>query len=159
MEAGHDPHRRARRWLTLITAGACVVLVPWTIGLVLTLPRHYTASHWRLTWVGLDIAQAYFLARTAWLTYKRRRIRVVSSAVITGTLLCVDAWFDVVTATGPNDRVASLVTAVFGELPLAILLFVVANRIMRWLDEEHEAYEADLARRGAEHEDSGEIVP
>jgi hypothetical protein len=110
-----------------------------------TLPRHYVASHWRLTWVGLDVAMAVFLARTAWLTYKRRQLRVVSSAIITATLLCVDAWFDVVTATGRADQLVSLATAVFGELPLAVLLFVAARRIIRILEEEHE-----LARRGVD---------
>jgi hypothetical protein len=94
-----------------------------------TLPRHYVASHWRLTWVGLDAAMAFFLARTAWLTYRRRRGLVIT-AVVTGTLLCVDAWFDVITATSRADRVASLATAVFGEIPLAVILFWAARRVL-----------------------------
>jgi len=104
-------------------------MIPWTITLAITLPPHYVASHWRLTWVGLDAAMAFFLARTAWLTYRRRR-GVVITAVITGTLLSVDAWFDVVTATGRADRMVSLATAVFGEIPLAIVLFWAAWRVL-----------------------------
>jgi len=112
-----------------VTAAACVALIPVTITLALTLPRHYVASHWRLTWVGLDAAMAFFLARTAWLTYRRRR-GVVITAVVTGTLLCVDAWFDVVTATGRSDRLVSLATAVFGNIPLAVVLFWAAWRVL-----------------------------
>ena len=104
-------------------------MIPWTITLAITLPPHYVASHWRLTWVGLDAAMAFFLARTAWLTYRRRR-GVVITAVITGTLLCVDAWFDVITATGRSDRLVSLATAVFGNIPLAVVLFWAARRVL-----------------------------
>jgi hypothetical protein len=125
----HDPHRVARRIFTLVTAAACIALIPWTITLAVTLPPHYVASHWRLTWVGLDTAMAFFLARTAWLTYRRRR-GVVITAVITGTLLLVDAWFDVVTATGRSDRLVSLATAVFGNIPLAVVLFWAAWRVL-----------------------------
>ena len=113
----------------MLTA-ASAALVPWTIYLAITLPRHYTASHWRLTWVGLDIVMSVFLARTAWLTHRRAYGPVVVSAVVAGTLLFVDAWFDVTTATGRADRLAALATAVFGEIPLALLLFWVAHRAL-----------------------------
>ena len=69
----HDPHRVARRLFTILTAGACIAIILWTVALAVTLPRHYVASHWRLTWVGLDGAMAFFLARTAWLTTPRLR--------------------------------------------------------------------------------------
>jgi hypothetical protein len=121
----------ARHRLTFVTAAACVALIPWTIALAVTLPPHYVASHWRLTWVGLDAAMAFFLARTAWLTYRRQRGLVIT-AVVTGTLLCVDAWFDVITAT-EADRVVSLATAVFGEIPLAVMLFWAARRVLHAL--------------------------
>jgi hypothetical protein len=120
-----------RRWVTLVVASACVVLVPWTVALAATLPPHYTASHWRLTWVGLDVALIVFLGRTAWLTYRGHRRSATIAAIVTATLLYVDAWFDVTTATGRADRVASLVTAVLGELPLAIFIGFVAARTVR----------------------------
>ena len=146
--AGHDPHRRLRISFTVVTTAACVVLIPWTITLAITLPRHYVASHWRLAWVGLDAALSVFLARTAWLTYRRRRGPLVVSAVVTGTLLCVDAWFDVVTATGSSDRLISLATAVFGSIPLAILLFVAAHRVL-WAEPRPESLRSDEADRVA----------
>ena len=46
-------HRRRRLVLMLTVASA--VLIPWIVLLALTLPRHYVAGHWRLTWVGFDI--------------------------------------------------------------------------------------------------------
>lgn len=120
-----------RRWVTIVVTAACVVLVPWTIALAATLPRHYTASHWRLTWVGLDAALTVFLARTAWLTYRRRRRSATIAAIVTATLLYVDSWFDVTTATGREDQIVSIVTAILGALPLAIFLGFVASRTVR----------------------------
>jgi hypothetical protein len=52
------------------------------------------------------------------------------SAFTTGILLICDAWFDVMTAA-PDDRWLSIVTAVVGELPLAVLLITGALRILR----------------------------
>ena len=119
------------RRVTLIVGGAGAILVPWTVALALTLPPHYTASNWRWTWVGLDVALTVFLARTAWLTFRRRRRAATISAIVTATLLCIDAWFDVTTATGRTDRVISLATALLGELPRAAFLSVVASRTVR----------------------------
>jgi hypothetical protein len=125
-----EPSRAARRRFLVVVVAACVAMVPWTVVLAVTLPRHYLASHWRLAWVGLDTATVVFLAWTAWMAHRQRQALVVS-AIVTATLLSVDAWFDVVTATGNADRLASLATAVFGEIPLAVLLFVVASRVLR----------------------------
>jgi len=119
------------RWVTVVVTAACVALVPWTIALAVTLPRHYTASHWRLTWVGLDVALTIFLARTAWLTYRRRRRSATIAAIVTATLLYVDAWFDITTATGREDQIASVLTAALGGVPLAIFLGFVASRTVR----------------------------
>ena len=136
-----------------MTAAACIAMIPVTITLAVTLPRHYVASHWRLTWVGLDAAMAFFLARTAWLTYRRRR-GVVITAVVTGTLLSVDAWFDVVTATGRSDRLVSLATAVFGNIPLAVLLFWAAWRVLHTPDV-HEGPLDSALDSEAERESAG----
>ncbi len=60
----------------------------------------------------------------------------------TGVLLICDAWFDIMTAA-PADRWVSLLTAAFGELPLAALLIVGTMRLIRltgvrlWLLEPH----------------------
>jgi hypothetical protein len=48
-----------------------------------------------------------------------------------GTMLCCDAWFDVGTSLATTGLWISLLTAVFAELPLAILAFVGARRLLR----------------------------
>jgi hypothetical protein len=123
------PRAARRKSLALVVTAACIVLIPWTVFLATSLPRRYTASHWRIAWIGLDVVMIGFLARTAWLALERRTF--VISAVITGTLLAVDAWFDVTTASGSTDRLVSLSTAILGELPLAAVLFYAARRMMR----------------------------
>jgi hypothetical protein len=69
------------------------------------------------------------LAATALLGLLRRQLLVLT-AFTTGVLLICDAWFDVLTA-GPGDRWLSGLTAVLGELPLAILLISGSLRILR----------------------------
>ncbi len=119
----------ARHRFFLITAGACLVLVPWTVLLAATLPRQYTASHWTLTWVGFDVTLAGSLAVTAWLAYRRRQA-VAVAALVTGTLLVCDAWFDLTTASHGGDFALSTASALFAELPLAVLLFLAARHIL-----------------------------
>jgi hypothetical protein len=96
----------------------------------LTLPHRYVANHWAVAWVGFDVALLCALALTTWAAWRQRQI-VIGAALITGTLLVIDAWFDVVTDSTTGDLIISVVTAVFGELPLAVLAFVVASRLMR----------------------------
>jgi hypothetical protein len=109
-----------------VVAACCVGLIPWIAYLVVTLPRHYVASHWRLAWVGFDLALLVGLILTAYRAY-RRRPSFATTAVVTATLLTVDAWFDVTTASGRADRIFSVVAAGI-ELPLAVLLIVAARR-------------------------------
>lgn len=122
--------RRRRRLVVLLTA-ASVGLIPWIVLLVITLPRHYIAGHWRLTWVGFDIILLSFLALTAWLAWRRRQA-VVVTAFITATLLTCDAWFDITTASGRSDVVLAVASAALLELPLAALLFTVAAHLLHF---------------------------
>jgi hypothetical protein len=46
-------------------------------------------------------------------------------------MLCCDAWFDVGTSLATTGVWISLLTAVFAELPLAILAFLGARRLLR----------------------------
>jgi hypothetical protein len=63
----------------------------------------------------------------AWL---RRRI-FIPWAIVTATLLCCDAWFDIVMDWNTPGLPVSLLTAGVGELPLAALLFYTARRLIR----------------------------
>ena len=118
--------RRIREWLTLYAA---IALIPWTIYLGLTLPESYPAQHWQATWVGFDILLLAFMIATALLGLARHRLLTLF-AFATGVLLVCDAWFDVLTARRGDFAVAVL-TAAFGELPLAAVLIVGTLRIVR----------------------------
>jgi hypothetical protein len=51
--------------------------------------------------------------------------------MLTGTMLCCDAWFDVGTSLATSGLWISLLSAVFAELPLAFLAFAGARRLLR----------------------------
>jgi len=125
-----DASRRRRRRIVDLLFITSLGLIPWIVVLGLTLPHRYYTQHWTLAWVGFDVALLCALLVTAWAAWRRRQV-VVVAAVVTGTMLVVDAWFDIVTDSTTSDLILSIVTAVVGELPLAALLFFVAFRLMR----------------------------
>jgi hypothetical protein len=118
-----------RRLFTRLMLVVTLFLIPWTVFLAFTLPRHYAAVRWGAVWVGFDIVLTGWLAVTAWAAWRRRQL-VIVAALVTATLLLTDVWFDVLTAAPRNDLIVSLATAVFGNIPLAILLVVVAHRLI-----------------------------
>jgi hypothetical protein len=121
---------RRARFLTVITA-ACVFLGPWIVFLGFTLPDRYVARQWRPAWIGFDVLLLLALATTAYLVWRRRQMAIIS-ALIGGTLLVCDAWFDTMLSWGTPDFPVAVTTAMVGELPLALLLFGFAFRIL-WL--------------------------
>lgn len=118
--------RRVRLELMI---GGSLSLIPWIGFLALTLPNRYMARNWSATWVGFDVGLVVLMATTAILGWQRRQLLILS-AVATGVLLICDAWFDIMTAT-PDDVWVSVATAVFGELPLAVILIDGALRLIR----------------------------
>jgi hypothetical protein len=110
--------------------GCCAGLAGWIAILVLTLPGHYTSHDWRTVWVGLDLAELAAFAATGWAAWHQRQI-VIFLMIITGTLLVCDAWFDVALDYGSHGFAASVVSAVLIELPLAVMLFSGARRLVR----------------------------
>ena len=136
---GVVPHRapkrltdpaRVGRIIALAVGVAAIGMVPWSIFLGLTLPRRYDARHWSLLWIGFDAILCVVLASFAWLTWKRRQLMLVM-AIIAGTLLFCDAWFDVITSWGNRDHWVTIMTAVFAELPLSAFMFWLAYRAIR----------------------------
>jgi hypothetical protein len=125
-----DESRRRRRRIIDLLVITCLGLIPWIVLLGLTLPARYSANHWTLAWVGFDVALLCALAATAWAAWRRRQI-VIVAALVTGTMLVIDAWFDILTDSTTSDLIISLVTAIFAELPLAALTFVGAFRLIR----------------------------
>jgi hypothetical protein len=119
----------SRHRIVCFLALCCLGLIPWTIGLALTLPRSYLVATWPLAWTGFDIILLGCLGTTAWALWKQRQVAVTAS-MITSVLLLCDAWFDIVTAHGGRCLTLSIVTAVFAEIPIAILLGLVSVRLL-----------------------------
>jgi hypothetical protein len=122
-----NEHRRLR-FLTFLLC-CCLFLIPWIIFLAVTLPTRYRTGHWGTAWIGFDVALLSSLAATAWAVWRKRQLAIVC-ALITGTLLVCDAWFDVMFAWGGPDFWVSVGTALLGELPLAALMFFMAWRLL-----------------------------
>lgn len=124
-----EPLRRRSRRLAVFALGCAVVLVAWVIDLGLNLPSDVTVRQWRLAWVGFDIGELAAFAMTGWAAWRARRW-MIPATLITGTLLLCDAWFDVVLSWGTNERWQSLITAALVEVPLALLMWWVARRLL-----------------------------
>jgi hypothetical protein len=121
---------RRRRFGLLFMTGCCVVLAAWIAILIMTLPGHYTSHDWRTVWVGLDVAELAAFAATGWAAWHQRQV-VIFLMVMTGTLLLCDAWFDVTLDFGSRGFTLSILTALVAELPLALVMFAGARRLVR----------------------------
>lgn len=121
---------RGRKLGALFSIVACTVLVGWIIVLLFTLHRSFHAHYWRLAWVGFDIVLLFGFAATGWAFWRGRQI-VIACLLVTGTLLCCDAWFDVLLDAGTSDVWLSIASALVVELPLAFLMFNAARRLIR----------------------------
>jgi hypothetical protein len=113
---------RRRTAVLIVTTVGCVALIPWIGFLAATLSQHHRGGAWRASWVGFDIVLVVALGATAWFGWHRRHIVTIALAV-TGTLLCADAWFDVLLSWGTRDQWSALATALLIELPVAALMF------------------------------------
>jgi hypothetical protein len=120
---------RGRKLGAIASMIACILLFGWIIVLTLTLHRHYTATHWRFAWVGFDIVLLAAFAMTGWAFWRGRQI-VIACLLVTGTLLCCDAWFDVILDLGTTGVWESLASAAIIELPLAFVMFRAAQRLI-----------------------------
>jgi hypothetical protein len=107
-----------------------VSMIPWTVGLAVTLPQRYVVGTWTLTWTGFDVILIGCFSVTAWALWKQRQI-ALPAAIVTSVLLMCDAWFDLLTAHRGGDLLMSTVTAVFGEIPIAIVLAAISTRLLR----------------------------
>jgi hypothetical protein len=126
-----EPKQIHRRQIGMVvTMAICLFLVAWIILLMRTLPNQYTSNHWRGVWVGLDIAELAAFSATAWAAWYQRQV-LVFCMVFTGTLLLADAWFDLMLDAGSPGFTESILSALFAEIPLALLLFIAARRLVR----------------------------
>jgi hypothetical protein len=107
--------------LLLIAAG----LTAWVMELGAILQGTAQVRNWSSTWVGLDLMEITGLIATALLLH-RRSPRLPVAAAVTATLFFLDAWFDVLSAQGGLAWYESLGSAIFGEIPAAVLLALIA---------------------------------
>jgi hypothetical protein len=106
------------RWMTLLLGLVALGLVPWIFYLTYTLPSRHIAFHYDLAWVGFDVALTCSFAATAWACLRGSQW-LVPLAAVTGTMLCCDAWFDVVTSQPGGELWEAVGEAALAELPLA----------------------------------------
>jgi hypothetical protein len=118
--------RRAR--LVALAVGG--FLLPWSVLLAVTLPAAATAQHWALAWSGLDVAEAAAALATAALLARGDR-RASLPAAAGGTLLLLDAWFDVCTSAPGAGQAMALAEAGCLEIPLAAAAWWVAIVLTR----------------------------
>jgi hypothetical protein len=121
---------RGRRLGILFSIVACTVLVGWILVLVFTLHRSFHSHYWRVAWVGFDIVLLIGFAATGWAFWRGRQV-VIACLLVTGALLCCDAWFDVILDLGTSGQWVSIASAVVVELPIAFGMFAAARRLLR----------------------------
>ncbi len=128
-----DPGRPVPGWVGPLFLCLAVAVVPWVVVLWVHLPSRDLSGHYRVAWVGFDLLLAAALARTGWTAW-RGLDHVELPAVASATLLVVDAWFDVTTASSRTAAGIAVLTAVLVELPLAglcVWIAVNAERVRR----------------------------
>ena len=122
------PVPRRRAGLVALAVGG--VLLPGMVVLGVVLPATAQAQHWALAWTGLDGAEAAAALVTALLLSRGDR-RASLSAGAGGTLLLIDAWFDVCTSAPGAEHAMALAEAGCAELPLAVAAWWVAIALTR----------------------------
>ncbi len=127
---------------------AGLVLVPWTVYLVWSLPSRHVQAYYSVAWGGFDLALAAALAATG-VGLFRRRPWVQAVAAAAATLLLCDAWFDVLGSHPGQERVVAIVMALGAELPVAALCVFVALQMEEAAERAHAyAHAARLRAHG-----------
>ena len=122
---------RRLRLLARLFAACGVLLVPWIGLLIEQLHGQAGKRSFNSSWIGLDVLEAVCLLTVAWLLSRRHRATSPVAAA-TAAILCLDAWFDTMSAPQKLPYAESLAMACFAELPLAALLAWTAWRALDW---------------------------
>ena len=119
------------RLLARLFAVCGVLLVPWIGVLIEQLHGQAGKRSFNSSWVGLDVLEAVCLLVVAVLVSRRHRATSPVAAA-TAAILCMDAWFDTMSAAPRLPYAESLAMACLAELPLAALLAWTAWRALAW---------------------------
>jgi hypothetical protein len=122
------PGQVVPRWCAVLLLALGLFTLPWIAGMAVVLPTSARAAHYDLSWAGFDVALCLLLLRTGW-SALRDRPSTGLSAAMAGSLLVVDAWFDVMTASTTVDILVAVGMAVCVELPLAVLCLWIAGHV------------------------------
>jgi hypothetical protein len=117
-----------REWVALAYGAVGIGLLPWAFWLSSSLPSTHHSAHWDVAWSGFDVGLAACFCGTAVTAYRRAVGWAGAFAAATGTMLIVDAWFDVVLESHGNEFGTAIVLAVVFELPAATFCFWIAFR-------------------------------
>jgi hypothetical protein len=123
---------RPAPWVVPLFALAGIVLVPWVVFLVRSLPSTHAAAHWDIAWAGFDVGLALLLLAVAVAAW-RRSPWLEGAATAAAALLVVDAWFDILTSSTRVELGVAIGEALLVELPLAGLCFLLARDAERVL--------------------------
>jgi hypothetical protein len=122
-----------RGWVAVTYGAVGIGLLPWAFWLSSSLPETHHSAHWDLAWSGFDVGLAACFCGTAFAAHRRAIAWVGALAAATGTMLIVDAWFDVVLESHGNELGTAIVLAVVFELPAAAVCFWIAFRTERFV--------------------------
>lgn len=116
------------RWCGVLLVVLGLLTLPWIAGLAVVLPSSSRSAHYDVSWAGFDLLLCVLLLRTGWSALRRSEHSELTAAMA-GTLLIVDAWFDVLGAPDTGQFLIALAMAVFVELPLAALCLWISGRV------------------------------
>lgn len=122
---------RRLRVLARLFAVCGVLLVPWIGVLIEQLHGQAGKRSFDSSWVGLDVLEAVCLLVVAGLLSRRHRLTSPVAAA-TAAILCMDTWFDTMSAAPQLPYAEALAMACLVELPLAALLAWTAWRALAW---------------------------
>ena len=120
-----------REWVAIGYGAAGIGLLPWAIWLSASLPPTHHSAHWDVAWSGFDVGLAACFCGTAIAAHRRSIGWAGPLAAATGTMLVVDAWFDVILESHGNELSTALIEALVFELPAAVVCFWIAFRTER----------------------------
>ena len=120
---------RGAQVLSAALLAMAAILVPWTVFLGVSLPPKYDAGHWNILWTGFDVGLIAVLGYAAWAAWFHRQV-LASTAIVAGTLLSCDGWFDIMTSIGRPGQWVTLLTGFGVELPLAVFFLWLYRRIV-----------------------------
>jgi hypothetical protein len=117
-------------WVAKAYLFMAIVLLPWTIYLGLSLPRHHLSNHWDVSWAGLDVGLIVSMLTTGILA-KMESVWIVIFSSTTGSLLLVDAWFDTMSERASFQFHQALFSAIVFEIPLAAVSYYISVHTLK----------------------------